>query len=240
MGVKKDLTNQKFNQLLVLFEVPKEERRNIRKVEWRCQCDCGNQVNVVSSNLLNGHTKSCGCWRAENMRQLFSTSLVGEKYGKLLVLDKTEKRGSDGSIMWQCKCDCGKIHYVSTNSLKTGAIASCGCQRSRGEAKINELLLEQNINYQTQYWFTDLKDKKYLYFDFAIFNENNELYCLLEYQGIQHYQPEALHGTWKNSPTEHDIMKKEYCQKHNIKLIEIPYTDYNKLNWEYLKNKLSL
>jgi hypothetical protein len=35
-------------------------------------------------------------------------------------------------------------------------------------------------------------------------------------------------------------MKKEYCQKHNINLIEIPYTDYDKLNWEYLKNKLSL
>ena len=142
--------------------------------------------------------------------------------------------------MWRCKCDCGKIHYASTNSLKTGAIASCGCQHSRGEARINELLLEQNINYQTQYWFADLKDKKYLYFDFAIFNENNELYCLLEYQGIQHYQPEALHGAWKTSPIEHDIMKKEYCQKHNIKLIEIPYTDYDKLSWKYLKNKLSL
>ena len=240
MGAKKDLTNQKFSHLLVLFEVPKEERKNIKKVEWRCQCDCGNYVNVVSNNLLSGHTKSCGCWRAENMRQLFSTNLIGEKYGKLLVLDETEKRGSDGSIMWRCKCDCGKIHYASTNSLKTGAIASCGCQRSRGEARINELLLEQNINYQTQYWFADLKDKKYLYFDFAIFNENNELYCLLEYQGIQHYQPETLHGVWKNPPIEHDKMKKDYCKKHNIKLIEIPYTDYDKLNWEYLKNKLSL
>jgi hypothetical protein len=61
------------------------------------------------------------------MRQLFSTNLIGKKYGKLLVLGQTEKRGNDGSIMWQCKCDCGKIHYASTNSLNTGAIASCGC-----------------------------------------------------------------------------------------------------------------
>ena len=37
-----------------------------------------------------------------------------------------------------------------------------------------------------------------------------------------------------------DPKKREYCQKNNIPLIEIPYTDYDKLDWEYLKEKCNL
>ena len=35
-------------------------------------------------------------------------------------------------------------------------------------------------------------------------------------------------------------MKKEYCKKKNISLIEIPYTDFDIIDWKYLKNKLGL
>lgn len=28
---------------------------------YRCRCDCGNEVIVKGSDLLTGHTKSCGC-----------------------------------------------------------------------------------------------------------------------------------------------------------------------------------
>ncbi|RRC92739.1 hypothetical protein EII25_03435 [Erysipelotrichaceae bacterium OH741_COT-311] len=28
---------------------------------WECNCDCGNKTEVIQENLLNGHTKSCGC-----------------------------------------------------------------------------------------------------------------------------------------------------------------------------------
>ena len=58
----------------------------------------------------------------------------------MTVLEATDERASDGCIMWKCKCDCGNIHFVNTNSLKNGDIQSCGCQRSRGEAKINAIL----------------------------------------------------------------------------------------------------
>ena len=240
MPAKINLKGQKFHSLLVLEEVPKTERKNAKKVEWKCQCDCGNITTVVSNYLLSGHTKSCGCRRAEAARENFTKNIQNQKFNKLLALEPTNQKGADGSIIWKCQCDCGNIHYASTNSLTTGSIGSCGCQRSRGEAKINTILFENNINYQTQFWFSDLKDKKYLYFDFAILNEDNTINCLVEYQGIQHYHPEALHGAWKNAPQEHDKMKKEYCKKNNINLIEIPYTDFDIISWDYLKNKLGL
>ena len=31
--------------------------------KWECLCDCGNITYVQSDNLMNGHTKSCGCLR---------------------------------------------------------------------------------------------------------------------------------------------------------------------------------
>lgn len=35
--------------------------KNKRGVIWRCQCTCGNYIDVISSNLESGHVTSCGC-----------------------------------------------------------------------------------------------------------------------------------------------------------------------------------
>ena len=233
-----NLTGQRFGELVALRVAEKSESPNPKKRFWVCRCDCGKETIVLTSYLTSGHTKSCGCRRATAMAKTMATNLKGQKFGKLTVLEATDERASDGCIMWKCKCDCGNIHFVNTNSLKNGDIQSCGCQRSRGEAKINTILFNNNINYATQYWFKDLKDKKYLYFDFAIFNEDKTIKCLLEYQGEQHYS-DNQRGLWK-SPKKHDNMKRDYCKKHNIPLIEIPYTDFDILDDNYLKNKLDL
>ena len=240
MPAKLNLIGQQFHYLTVLTEVPKAERRNPKQVEWKCQCECGNITTVITNYLTSGHTKSCGCRRAAVARENFTKDLTGKVFNKLTALESTENRGADGSVIWKCRCECGNIHYASTNSLNYGAIGSCGCQRSRGESKINSILFENGVNYQTQFWFKDLKDKKYLYFDFAILNDDGSIKCLVEYQGIQHYNPEALHGSWENTPQEHDKMKNECCKKQNICLIEIPYTDFDIIDWVYLKNNLVL
>ena len=240
MPAKLNLVGQRFNHLLVLEEVPKEKRRNQKKVEWKCQCDCGNITNVITNYLTSGHTKSCGCRRIEAARENFSKDLTNKTFSRLIAIEPTDKRGSDGSIIWKCRCECGNIHYASTNSLTSGAINSCGCLRSKGEQKINALLFDHGVNYQTQFWFKDLKDKKYLYFDFAIINDDSSIKCLVEYQGIQHYDPNIIHEVWKDSPQIHDQMKRDYCKKNNITLIEIPYYDFDLIDWEYLQNKLGL
>lgn len=240
MGVKRDLKDMRFGKLLVIQELPREERPNKKKVYWKCVCDCGKFSIAQTDNLVSGHTTSCGCKRAEVMSQTMKKNLVGQKFNKLLVLEETLERASDGCIMWKCKCDCGNITYVNSNSLKIGNIISCGCVRSKGEKRINSLLFDNNVRYKTQFYFSDLKDKSYLYFDFAIFDELDNLLCLVEYQGIQHFDPGAVHGAWDNLPQAHDQMKREYCKNHNIRLVEIPYTDYDKLDWKYLENKLNL
>ena len=53
-------------------------------------------------------------------------SLVGRKYGKLLVLAETNKLEARYKV-WECRCECGKITFVNTKKLKRGTITNCGC-----------------------------------------------------------------------------------------------------------------
>ena len=58
----KNLQGQRFGRLIVLGD--SGERRH-RKVVWLCECECGNITRVLSTYLLKGDTKSCGCFDKE-------------------------------------------------------------------------------------------------------------------------------------------------------------------------------
>jgi hypothetical protein len=53
-----DRTGQRFGKLLV---VEQAGRNNLKKVLWKCKCDCGNETVVVAGSLVTGNTTSCGC-----------------------------------------------------------------------------------------------------------------------------------------------------------------------------------
>lgn len=55
--------------------------------------------------------------------------LKGERFGRLLVLEKCGK-ANDRHIIWKCLCDCGKITMVASNSLRGGKTVSCGCYKA--------------------------------------------------------------------------------------------------------------
>lgn len=55
---------------------------------------------------------------------------------------------------------------------------------SKGEAKIQKILEENNIYFETQKTFKDCKDQGNLKFDFYLPNYN----CCIEYDGIQHFE----------------------------------------------------
>lgn len=62
MGRKIDLTGQRFGRLTVLYDDGKDRFGNYI---WKCKCDCGNTVSVVSNSLRRGLTRSCGCYQLE-------------------------------------------------------------------------------------------------------------------------------------------------------------------------------
>ena len=52
--------------------------------------------------------------------------LTGMRFGKLTAIAPTEQRQS-GSVVWECRCDCGKTAFVRSVYLTTGKTKSCGC-----------------------------------------------------------------------------------------------------------------
>lgn len=55
---RRDLTGLRFGRLTVVEAI---SQRAHRCLVWRCRCDCGTETMVVSGNLVNGNTTSCGC-----------------------------------------------------------------------------------------------------------------------------------------------------------------------------------
>ena len=53
--------------------------------------------------------------------------LTGRRFGRLLVMQATSKRSSQGDIYWKCVCDCGKSVVVNGKSLRSSGQKSCGC-----------------------------------------------------------------------------------------------------------------
>lgn len=210
------------------------ELSNDKKIKWICQCDCGNICSVVSSRLHSGQTQSCGCLNKEIFyKKCVEKDITNMRFGKLVAIRKIGQDKNKQSI-WECKCDCGNITSSTTHRLCSGMKRSCGCINSKGEQKILSILQKNNISYKTQFSFQELKNIYPLRFDFAIFIDN-KLHCLIEYQGEQHYDKNSL---WNRENS--DNMKKEYCKENNIPLIEIPYTDFNKIDYDYIKEKCNL
>ena len=237
----KDLTGQTFGNLTVI-EYNKQLSKEKGKSYWTCQCNCENKtiINVIGSNLTRNHTTSCGCYQRKRAREANFKDLTSQKFGKLKVLELDEELSKNMEhYYWKCQCECGNIKSIRGSHLTTQAITSCGCNiRSRGEEQIENILQELKIPYKSQYTFNDLRGvgNGLLSYDFAIFNSDNSIKCLIEYQGIQHYDNNEHWGdkSYFKIQQEHDKRKRDFCNINKIKLIEVPYYDKNKINPNYL------
>ena len=112
---------------------------------------------------------------------------------------------------------------------------------SRGEIMIEEILQEAGLNFEEEYIFPELKSNngRPLRFDFAVFDDDGNLDFLIEYQGSQHYQPSSKFGGKKGLYQQqfNDNKKRRFCALNGIKLIEIPYTEENFVNYDYIMKK---
>jgi hypothetical protein len=65
--------------------------------------------------------------------------LIGKRFSKLLVVAE-HGRGKQKSVLWLCRCDCGKDTIVDTRQLNSGKTKSCGCI-------IYDILLKRNLTH---------------------------------------------------------------------------------------------
>ena len=112
---------------------------------------------------------------------------------------------------------------------------------SRGEITIEEILTKAGLDFKEEQSFPDLVSNtgRPLRFDFAVFDDEGDIDFLIEYQGIQHYKPKEKFGGISGLRKQqfNDMKKREYCRKHNYKLIAIPYTEEPLLSYDYIMKK---
>ena len=153
--------------------------------------------------------------------------LTGQRFGKLIVLFPTEKRQSR-SIVWHCKCDCGKETDVASKHLIYGSTQSCGCAYSLGETHIKDILDKNLISYKKEY--TININNLRLRYDFAIY-ENNKIIRLVEFDGPHHHKKQTFQVSEKqcNITQQHDLIKNQWAKEQKIPLVRIPYSQRDKI-----------
>ena len=112
---------------------------------------------------------------------------------------------------------------------------------SRGEIKIEEILTEAGLNFKMEYIFPDLKSEngRPLRFDFVVFDDDNNIDFIIEYQGRQHYEASSKFGGKRGlyQQQHNDNKKRRFCALHDFTLIEIPYTEENLISYDYIMKK---
>ena len=154
-----DLTGQKFNHLTVIerdYEIQKLHP-NERQAWWKCKCDlCGQEKSLRGSVIKKA--QSCGCknknnkpkkiqTKSKNIKNFRGIDLIGQRFNRLLVIEYADEehqvyygKNHAHKNTWKCKCDCGNIHYATTENLRRGDTPSCGCiTKENRKAQLKDL-----------------------------------------------------------------------------------------------------
>ena len=200
----------------------------------RCDCDCGTKnKDIILSNLYRDKlgTKACGKCRVAPNSKYDSDEYIGKTINNLTVL---EIKKENSITYWKCRCelcDNHTIRWFKATGVTGGNNKSCGCMQSNGETIIEKALKNRNIMYRKQVTFKGLKGIRggILRFDFGIYDANNKLLGLIEYDGAQHfidynknyYLTEFELVNDVNIVRENDKIKNKYCEDNKIQLIRL-------------------
>ena len=182
-------------------------------------------------NAAHGHNKSgvlfdkfteCNPFSFYNLNLFLSSTdwfceLVGGKFTDV----------STTSLVIRCKY-CGTTYNTSWNAIR---MEQCRhCKESRGEHRIRRFLTKNfgTSGFTPQFKLDGCRAIRPLPFDFGVEKKGLNL---IEYQGLQHYEPVSYFGGEKKflENKRRDKMKEDYCKNNGINLIIIGYWDYDNI-----------
>lgn len=126
-----DLTGKKFGRLSV-FSIHARGTLKNRQTIYKCRCDCGGDKLARGGALSSGHTRSCGCFRRESLREVGKKNTIGlgrASFNTLLRMYKKNAKirgyswsisDSDFENLTKGVCHyCGSIPRTETRFCKT-------------------------------------------------------------------------------------------------------------------------
>lgn len=198
------------------------------QVPIKCKCKIdGYEWNSYPTHLLSGiGCAKCAGVALKTTKQFTDELSIINPYIKVIG----EYKGNKNGIKCKCLID-GHIWNPSPNSLLQGKGCPI-CRSSKGEKRVKKYLDENKIDFKTQYIFKGCKNINSLRFDFYIPTYN----LAIEYDGEYHskiikFSNESFDIAKSRflHQKKNDNIKTQYCKEHNIKLIRIPYTEFNEI-----------
>jgi len=206
-----------------------------KKVWWKCKVASDHEW-LASPNTRINMTNSLSCPFCTG-RKVCNSNCLSTTHEFLLdswdfkknEISPTEITYSSHKKIWWI---CDKKHSWCANVYSRSAGKGCQqCNLSKGEAKVAKVLSDMGMYFQKEYRFKKSKIPRRK-FDFAVFNQSIHL---IEYHGIQHYEPVSFGSkTVKGQQTlkriqHRDQLKREWVLDNGYPLLEIPYWDFDQI-----------
>lgn len=213
------------------FTVIKEYDETMEATLLHDECDF--KFNVTPSILAKMTVKcpNLKCTSRRTNEHNFRNK-VAKKYGdEFLILESYVDSSTKIRIQHNTK-DCIEEFYSSPKHFLYGkTICPCKHTHSRGEQNIEKTLKENNMNYKREIVFEDCIDEGFLRFDFVLYNSNSDIFCIVEFDGVQHYESIEWFGGEKlfQLTKKRDEIKNQYCIDNGIPLIRIPYWEIDNI-----------
>ncbi|WP_168413199.1 hypothetical protein [Bacillus salacetis] len=207
---------------------------NSKKLHMKCEKD--HDVFINLNNFRNGkRCKKCSGMEPPTLQ----ARVAAFSKLNLQLLDEEYKNGST-PLKYKC-LECGYIGDKTWKSARNGFGCLACSPSSMGEERIAAWLIVNNIPHHRQYRFKDCRNNKPLPFDFAIFDNKEELIKLIEFDGEQHFAARDYFGGEKAFfiRQKNDQIKNNYCKNNNIDLVRIPYSEMDEIE-NILSKVLSL
>lgn len=185
-------------------------------------CKTHGKFSITPNSHLNGRgcSKCSGNYKYKVDDLL---SLYNNMYDYLY--DFTNYKNIKSKII--VKCSKHSSFETSAELLLNGyGCSSCG-KKSTGEECISKYLISNKIEYIKQKSFEGCVYKNKMQFDFFLPYFN----LCIEFDGIQHFEPIEYFGGINslNKQIVKDNIKNDFCNSNNIKLIRIPYYEYDNI-----------
>lgn len=195
--------------------------------------DKGIQYNSFDNIVHNHHIcKYCGYEHLSKVKQISVERAIQLCVDKNVEYCGQYLKNGETYIQYKCKKhESDGIQEMSLDHFKASLVPCRFCSITQGEYKVKTFLDANNIRYIYQHTFSDCKNIHVLEFDFYLPDQR----IIIEYDGKQHYEPFNYFETEEKNIKAfkdgqyRDRLKDEYCKKNSIRMIRIPYWDFNNI-----------
>ena len=110
---------------------------NKKRNKWTAGIKYNNVYHFLGEFITYKDAVNARKEAEKEFEQLREKGIIGKKYGRLTVLQRSDNQSSNKAYLYKCQCECGKIIYTRLSHLKDGDIKSCGCLFEENSKKLN-------------------------------------------------------------------------------------------------------